>query len=216
MVECRQPWWWRRSWELYIWIGRQQEDRVMLGLAWAFQTSKKLTSSDKISPNPTRTHLLIVQLPMNPWDTFSFKPPNILIVKYLNNFNRSLLRAYKMASPLILVVALPELEKRWMIPESQPTLCSPKYSVGYLKGLQSHRCLGIRQSLPLHCDVRVIVLVSHCWSRQAGQSVGGCHAGRKASIWWPSTALLSFLNSWASHLQDLTQWNKHSWNEGRF
>ena len=39
MVVCRQTWCWRRSWEFYILIHRQQET-APLGLAWAYETSK--------------------------------------------------------------------------------------------------------------------------------------------------------------------------------
>lgn len=50
----RQTWCWRDG-EFYIWIYRQQEERVTLGLAWASETSKS-SSSDTVPP--VRPHLL--------------------------------------------------------------------------------------------------------------------------------------------------------------
>jgi hypothetical protein len=29
---CRETWYWKRSKEFYIWLGRKQEERVTLGL----------------------------------------------------------------------------------------------------------------------------------------------------------------------------------------
>jgi hypothetical protein len=55
MVACRQTLCWRRSWEFYIWIGRQQEERVTLGLARGSESSKP-APSDTLPT--TRPHLL--------------------------------------------------------------------------------------------------------------------------------------------------------------
>ena len=57
MAECRQIWCCRGSWEFYIQICRQQEERETLGLAWVFEILK-LTLSDALLP--TRPHLLVL------------------------------------------------------------------------------------------------------------------------------------------------------------
>lgn len=38
---------WRSSWEIYIWIGRQQEERMMPGLTWASETPVTHSSAKK-------------------------------------------------------------------------------------------------------------------------------------------------------------------------
>ena len=51
------------------------KERVILGLALAFETSKH-TSSDTTRPHlPSRPYLPTVPLPVSLWEPFSFKPP---------------------------------------------------------------------------------------------------------------------------------------------
>jgi hypothetical protein len=59
MAVCRQAWHWRRSWEFYIWISRQQEETATPSLAWASETSVPTpqwhTSSNKATPPKSAT-----------------------------------------------------------------------------------------------------------------------------------------------------------------
>jgi hypothetical protein len=81
---CRQTsHYWRSTWEFFILIQGQQEERVTLGLAWASETSKPAPSDtffNKATPTPTRLYLLIEPLPMSLWGggaaaAFSFNSP---------------------------------------------------------------------------------------------------------------------------------------------
>jgi hypothetical protein len=84
---------WRRSCEFYILICMQAAagDCITLGVAWVEETSKPVpiatNSSNKATPTPASSHLLIVQWPkgqaykhMNLWEPFLFKPPHPLWV----------------------------------------------------------------------------------------------------------------------------------------
>jgi hypothetical protein len=77
---------WRRSQEFYIWISRQQEGRVTLGLAWALETSKPISSDTLL---PTRPHS-IVPLPMNLWGPFSSKPLQVPFTGIQKAYTRTL------------------------------------------------------------------------------------------------------------------------------
>ena len=60
MVAHKQTWCWRNSWELYTDLLAKRE---MLGLAWAFKTSKKVHPTLP----PTRPHLLILSNSATLW-----------------------------------------------------------------------------------------------------------------------------------------------------
>jgi hypothetical protein len=78
-----QTWCWKSSWGFYIQTGRQQEERVILGLTCASETSKPPFSvthflhqghiySNKATPTLTRPHFPIMPLPLSLWRPFSF------------------------------------------------------------------------------------------------------------------------------------------------
>ena len=58
MAVCRQAWCWRRSWEFCILTQRQQKKSVTLGIAWAYMTSKPVSSN--ILP-PARRHPTLIR-----------------------------------------------------------------------------------------------------------------------------------------------------------
>lgn len=67
MVAFRHTWCWRSSWELYIWIHRQQEERER---HWGFRnpiSHLQLHFFHKTTPTPTRPRLLILSNSATPW-----------------------------------------------------------------------------------------------------------------------------------------------------
>ena len=59
MVAYRQTCWWRSSWELYIWMHRQQKERDA-DIGFSFWNLQWQIFSIKTTPIPARTHLLII------------------------------------------------------------------------------------------------------------------------------------------------------------
>jgi hypothetical protein len=75
MAVCRQTWYWRRSWEFYTVIHRQQKVKCKTSES----TAQWHSSSSKATPTPTKPHLLIVPLPMDLWGHF-YSNHHIVIV----------------------------------------------------------------------------------------------------------------------------------------
>lgn len=62
----RQTWYWRGTWDFYIWIGRQQEEETF-GLAWSSEISETFPSNTLL---PSRVRLLKVPFPIILWGHF--------------------------------------------------------------------------------------------------------------------------------------------------
>lgn len=80
VMACRHTWCWKKMWEFYFWILRQQKENGTLSVAWASETSKlaprdtflltRHISFNKATSTTTGSYLLIVSLPMGLWAHF--------------------------------------------------------------------------------------------------------------------------------------------------
>ena len=92
MAASRQIWCWRRSWEFYILMCRQQKELMCHSGCSLSMYNLKIHLHSK-TPPPTRSHLLIVLLPMSQafkhiislWRAISTQTPTILdYIKFKN------------------------------------------------------------------------------------------------------------------------------------